>query len=110
MSLFELESAEDFKTFISQDKLNLVEFYGPRPNQGPSLDRIMDDLARDYAAAVQIGKISFGNVDTYQISDEYEIERLPTFIFFKNGEIVDKVEGSDPLKVFRKIQHHGHTI
>ena len=57
---------------------------------------------------VTIGILNAGTSPEIQMMyDKYEIEKVPTFIFFKNGQIVDRIDSRDPQEVFDAIQKHG---
>ena len=72
----------------------LAEWCGPCRKVSP----IMDELAEDYAGRVNIGKM---NVDeNNDIVAQYGIRNIPTVLFFKNGELVDKIVGAVPKDKF----------
>lgn len=71
--------------------LVLVDFFavwcGPCKMMAP----IMDKLAEAYKGKVKIGKLDVD--ENQQVGEKYGIQSIPTLIFFKNGELVDKVVG-----------------
>jgi thioredoxin 1 len=59
---------------------------------------IMDELAETYK-----GRAVVGNMDVEENNDtveRYSIRNVPTVLFFKNGEEVDKLVGSVPKDKF----------
>ena len=55
---------------------------------------IVDELHTDYDGKAVVGKV---NVDDQQeIAAQYGIRNIPTILFFKGGEIVDKNVGVAP--------------
>ena len=53
---------------------------------------IVEELANEYEGKVEIGKMNVDdNTDT---PNEYGIRNIPTILFFKNGELVDKQIGA----------------
>ena len=71
-----------------------AEWCGPCRMVSP----IMDELAEDYAGRVNIGKM---NVDeNNDIVAQYGIRNIQTVLFFKNGELVDKIVGAVPKDKF----------
>ena len=79
---------------LKSDKLVMVDFFaswcGPCKILGP----IVDELATDYAETAVIGKM---NVETNALTPiKYDIRNIPTILFFKDGEIVDKQVGMLP--------------
>lgn len=95
----------NFEEVIASDKPVLVDFWaewcGPCRMVGP----IVEELANDYDGKAIVGKV---NVDNNPgISSKYGIRNIPTILFFKNGEIVDKSVGAVPKNVLaEKINNH----
>lgn len=64
-----------------------AEWCGPCRLIGP----IIDDLSKEYEGKAIIGKV---NVDENpEISMKYGIRSIPTLLFIKDGEVVDKQVG-----------------
>ena len=52
---------------------------------------IIDEIATETAGKVRVGKV---NVDTdIELAQRYRIASIPTFLVFKNGELVEKAIG-----------------
>lgn len=79
---------------LKSDKPVLVDFWaawcGPCRMVGP----VVDELAKQYDGKALIGKVDVD--DNQQVAMTYGIRNIPTILFFKNGEVVDKVVGVVP--------------
>ncbi len=53
---------------------------------------IVDELAKEYAGKMKIGKVDVDNNSA--VASKYGVMSIPTLIFFKNGKIMDQVSGA----------------
>lgn len=77
---------------LKSEKPVLVDFYavwcGPCSMMAP----VVDEIAEEMGDKVVVGKV---NVDeSKEIAMNYGIRNIPTFLFFKNGEIAEKIVGA----------------
>ena len=85
-------TAANFEETINSGKPVMVDFWaawcGPCRMVGP----LVDELSNEYAETAHVGKV---DVDSNQdIAAKYGVRNIPTILFFKNGEVVDKSGGS----------------
>lgn len=58
---------------------------------------VVEEISNDYADRAVVGKV---NVDQHgDISMKYGVRNIPTILFLKNGEVVDKSVGAVPKNV-----------
>jgi len=81
-----------FEDLLKSDKPIVIDFWaewcGPCRMVGP----IVEELANEYEGKVTIGKVDVDNND--DITSKYGIRNIPTILFIKNGEVVDKQVGA----------------
>lgn len=53
---------------------------------------IVEELAAEYADRANIGKCDVGEND--EITIKYGVRNIPTIVFVKNGEVVDRQVGT----------------
>jgi thioredoxin 1 len=91
-------NADNFEEVVmNTDQPVMVDFWaewcGPCRMIGPVVDKIADA----YKGKAVVGKV---NVDTNQeISQKFGVRSIPTIVFIKNGEVVDKSVGVAPESV-----------
>ena len=82
---------DSFRELITGDKPVVIDFWaewcGPCRMLGP----IIEELAEQYEDNAIIGKMNVDEND--EIPAEYGIRNIPSVLFFKNGELVDKYIG-----------------
>lgn len=69
----------------------LVDFWAEWCGPCRMIAPVLDELAGEYAARIQIGKV---NVDhNQQLAGEYRISGIPTLLLFKGGRVEETLIG-----------------
>ena len=71
-----------------------VDFYADWCGPCKMMSPVIDKLSEEYAGKIKVGKV---NVDeTSELAMKYGLMSIPNMVFFKNGEVVDRVVGAIP--------------
>jgi thioredoxin 1 len=89
-------NTETFEKKIKENKVVLIDFWaawcGPCRMLGP----VMDDVENLFPN--QVGKV---NVDEERdLAAKYGVRSLPTVIFFKDGEVMERIPGVAPKSTY----------
>jgi thioredoxin 1 len=92
---------DNFKETISQDKLVLVDFWAEWCGPCKALSPIIDELSQEMGETMTVAKVDI--TENQDIAVEYGVRNIPTMLFFRNGEIVDKQVGAMPKSAIQEI-------
>ena len=91
---------ENFESLKSGQQPLVIDFWatwcGPCRMVGP----IIDELAKQYDGKIVVGKCDVE--DNEELAAEFGIRNIPTILFFKNGEVVDKLIGAQSKAKFEE--------
>lgn len=94
---FELTDKNFQEKVIDQEGIAVVDFWaewcGPCRMIGPHIE----EMSTEYEGKALIAKVDVDN--NPEISLKYNVRSIPTVLFLKNGQIVDKQVGATSKKV-----------
>jgi len=90
-----LVSEMEFENEVIKSEVPVVvDFFATWCGPCKLIAPILDQLSDEFGEAAKIVKVDVDQAKEMAI--EYNVKSVPTLIFFKNGEIVDKVVGALP--------------
>ena len=90
----------NFAEVLASGKPVVIDFWAEWCGPCRMIAPIVDELAAEYAEQVVIGKCDVEEND--EITVKYGVRNIPTIIFLKNGELVDKQVGACPKDALKE--------
>ena len=94
----EITDANFEEVVLNSDKPVLVDFWaawcGPCRMVGP----LVEQIATEFGDTAVVGKVDVDN--NPGVAARYGIRNIPTVLFLKGGEVVDKQVGAAPKNVY----------
>ena len=84
----------NFSELIQDSKLVIVDFWATWCGPCRMISPILDELEEEMADKISVVKVNVDDAD--EIAAQYRIMSIPTLLFIKNGQIVDKTVGAMP--------------
>ena len=83
-----------FDSLLESEKLIIVDFWATGCGPCRMLAPLLDEVEGEMSDKVTVVKVNVDDAD--EIAMRYRIMSIPTLLFFKNGQIVDKTVGAMP--------------
>lgn len=84
----------DFAAVTATNSLVLVDLWAPWCGPCRMVAPVLESLARRYAGAIKVVKVNVD--DNPGIAAAYDARSIPTLVFLRNGQTVDRVVGAQP--------------
>ena len=84
----------NFDELLQDGKLVIVDFWAVWCGPCRMLSPLLDEVEEEMADKVTVVKVNVDDAD--EIAMRYRIMSIPTLLFFKNGQMVDKTVGAMP--------------
>lgn len=91
-------TSANYQEVIDSGKPVVIDFWAEWCGPCRMVASIIDELAAEYEGKVIIGKCDVDENDALAV--KFGIRNIPTVIFLKNGEVVDKQVGAGPRNLF----------
>ena len=86
---------------LKSSQLVMVDFWAVWCGPCQMVAPVVEELAKEYEGKLKVMKL---NTDEVQdVAARYQIMSIPTILFFKNGEPVEKLVGARPKPQFKQI-------
>lgn len=86
---------DNFKNEVLDYKgVAMVDFWAPWCGPCRMVAPIIEQLAEEYEGKIKIGKVNTD--ENLALSSQYQIMTIPTMLVFKDGKVVDSINGALP--------------
>ena len=65
------------------------------------IEGLVDELAKEYAGKLKVRKLNTD--ENPEVAGRYQVMSIPTILFFKNGQPVEKLVGARPKRQFKEM-------
>ncbi|KFQ63077.1 Glutaredoxin-3, partial [Pelecanus crispus] len=86
--------------------LVVVHFWAPWAPQCAQMNEVMAALAKEHT---QVTFVKLEAEAVPEVSEKYGISSVPTFLFFKNSQKVDRLDGAHAPELTKKVQRHASS-
>ncbi len=96
---------------MKASELVMVDFWAVWCGPCQMVAPIVDELAQEYAGKLKVRKLNTD--ENPEVAGRYQVMSIPTILFFKNGQQVEKLVGARPKRQFKEmidsllVQHAG---
>ena len=94
-------TSENFASLKAGNLPLVVDFWATWCGPCRMVAPIIEELAKTYEGKVVIGKCDVEECE--DLAAEFGIRNIPTILFFKNGEVVNKLIGAQPKAKFEEM-------
>ncbi len=87
----EVKSISEFNKVINDEKLTVVDFFANWCGPCKMLAPVFASVENDYSDKANFIKLDIDQLN--EVSSQYDVQSIPTIIFFKNGNEVGRNVG-----------------
>ncbi|MBO7644030.1 MAG: thioredoxin [Bacteroidales bacterium] len=87
-------TSTNYQDYLAEPGLLVIDFWAVWCGPCRILSPVVDELAAEYEGRVTIAKCNVDDAD--DVAAQFGIRNIPTLIFVKNGEVVDRTVGVVP--------------
>ena len=97
MTMAKVATNTNFDELLQDSKLVVVDFWATWCGPCRMLSPLLDEVEEEMADKIQVVKVNVD--DAEEVAARFRIMNIPTLLFFKGGQLVDKTVGAMPKNV-----------
>ena len=105
MSVAIIKSAAEYNTAKNESGLVVIDFFATWCPPCRMIAPKFEGWAKEYVDK----NVMFFKLDVDQVEEvvmQERIESMPTFLFFKDGKLVEKIEGANQSRIMIALETH----
>lgn len=86
---------------LKSSEVVMVDFWAVWCGPCQMVAPIVDELAQEYQGKLKVMKLNTD--DAPEVAGKYQIMSIPSILFFKDGQVVEKIVGARPKQQFKQV-------
>ncbi|MCI0526908.1 MAG: thioredoxin [Nitrospira sp.] len=85
---------------LKADGLTMVDFWAAWCGPCQMIAPVVEELATEYSGRLKVAKLNTD--ENPDIASRYQVMGIPTLMFFKGGQMIDRIVGAASKKQFKE--------
>lgn len=90
----EIESIIHFNSVISSSQIVIADFYADYCGPCKDIAPVYNQLCSQYSQPTQVTFVKINRPAREDLYEQHDVEAMPTFLFFKDGQEIDRMVGA----------------
>ena len=86
---------------MKSSELVMVDFWAVWCGPCQMVAPVIEELSKEYAGKMKVRKLNTD--ENPEVAGRYQVMSIPTILFFKNGQVVEKLVGARPKRQFKDM-------
>lgn len=86
---------------LAGDQPVMIDFWAVWCGPCKMLSPTVDEIAEEYAGKAVVAKCNVDDAD--EVAMQYRVRNIPTLLFFKNGELAERLVGAVSKKEIQEV-------
>ena len=93
---------ENFESYLNGELPLVVDLWATWCGPCKAIAPVVSQLAEQYDGKLVVGKCDVEEND--EVAFKFKVSGVPTFLFFKDGKLVDRMTGANRAELVKKVE------